>query len=88
MTPTLEKLYYGKLCGGAVQIQTEEYMDSRNSAKKNRQWLKEKCSPKQYERIQTLLDEHAIMNSIDREAVFQQGFSLGVRLVLEALSAQ
>ena len=88
MTPTLEKLYYGKLCGGTIQMQTDEYIDSHNSAKHAQQWLKEECSPKQYERIQTLLDEHAIMHSIDREAIFQQGFSLGVRLVLEALSAQ
>ena len=86
MTPILQKLYHGKLCGGTVQIQTDEYLDSRNSADQNRQWLKEECSPKQYERIQILLDEHDIMTSIDREAVFQQGFSLGVRLVLEALS--
>ena len=88
MTPILQKLYYGNLRGGTVQIQTDEYLDSRNSAKQNRQWLKEECSPKQYERILILLDEYDTMNSIDREAVFQQGFSLGVRLVLEALSAQ
>lgn len=86
MTPTLQKLYYGQLRCASVRNPTPEYLDSRRAAEENSQWLREKCSPEQYERIQILLDEHGTIGSMDREDVFQQGFSLGVRLVLEALS--
>ena len=85
MTPTLEKLYAGELRPDLYVPQSEEYLDSQNAFHKSSESLKI-LLPDIAPKIDHLLDEYRIMSAVEREELFQYGFRVGVRLVIEALS--
>lgn len=85
MQPILRQLYSGELCPGQQMPKSDEYMDSHNALLKSSEDLKARF-PELESKIKDLLNEYSLMNTIEREEMFEYGFSLGIRLVLDALS--
>ncbi len=87
MTPTLQKLYDGELRPDLRTPETTEYVDSHILFNSNFDALKN-LVPEFEPKLTTIMEHHTAMCAAERKDMFQYGFSLGVRLVLEALSAQ
>ncbi len=85
MKPTLQKLYNGEIRPDLHAPETDEFLDNRNKFNKNFAALKD-FMPELEPKITALLDDHDMMCEAERKDMFQYGFDLGVRLVLEALS--
>lgn len=90
MKPTLQQLYQGELRPNRLPSPTsEEYQDSftafNNASERLTQALKA-IAPELEPLFKNILDEHTLLCIIEKEDMFQYGFSLGVRLVMEALS--
>lgn len=85
MTPTIQKLYNGELRPDLRNPETDETLDSQISFNQSIKALNE-FMPELEPKISAILDTQNRISEAERKDMFQYGFSLGVRLIVESLS--
>ena len=85
MPSIIQQLYDGELRPDLRTPETDEFLESCKAFQKDFAALKG-VMPDLEPRLSALIDDYAGMGGAERRDMFQYGFSLGVRLIVEALS--
>ena len=85
MNTILEQLYNGELRPDLRKPESDEMLDSQISFNQSVNALNE-FMPELEPKISAILDAQGRISEAERKDMFQYGFSLGVRLVVEAMS--
>lgn len=67
---------------------SEEYTKAREEADKHYKTIKDELTPEFYKHLIGLVDAHDKMESEVEDVSYRQGFSDGVRVIMQALAAK
>ena len=86
MKSILQQLYEGEIRPDlTVKPQSDEYLDAQIAFKQGGENLRA-FMPELEPKLSGIIDQHLILCECERKEMFQYGFSLGVKLVVEALA--
>lgn len=85
MTPTIQKLYNGELHPSMHIPKSTAYQDSRRAYEQELLDIQTNM-PQAAPKLKDAIDCYTLTSEIAKDEMFQYGFSLGLRLMAEALT--
>ncbi|MCL2773739.1 MAG: hypothetical protein FWD71_10355 [Oscillospiraceae bacterium] len=84
MESIIEKIYYGK---NMIEkpLNSREYETAMEFYDDIYQDLRDCLTEEQYKILSALLESHTMLENITEKQYFEQGFKMGIQLLLEAL---